>query len=100
MMNRLEPAQAEFETALRLAPGNAQTHIDLADLLVSRRQPQQAETEYRKALGITPANAEAHLALARLLARRGNTVDARDHYQKAAMSQDPELREEALKALR
>ena len=100
LMNRLEPALAEFETALRLAPGNAQTLIDLADLLVSRRQPQQAETEYRKALAITPANAEAHLALARLLARRGNTVEARDHYQKAAMSQDPELREEALKSLR
>ena len=53
----------------------------------------------------THAHHLAHLRHTRrccqgLLARRGNTVDARDHYQKAAMSQDPELREEALKALR
>jgi Tfp pilus assembly protein PilF len=98
-MNRMDAAQAEFETALRLAPQNAQTRLDLADLLATRGQAVRAEAEYRKALMQAPGAFDAHLAFARLLLRRGNAVEAKDHLQKAAASPDPALRAEAMRLL-
>jgi Flp pilus assembly protein TadD len=70
MPGRLPGAIAEFETALRLAPGYAQAHNDLGVVLLyvpGRRA--QAVAEFRAALSINPNDPQAQSNLQRAMSQ-------------------------------
>jgi len=61
---KYDEAEKEYREALRLDPGNADIHFNLAALLQDQIRYQEAEEEYRKAIELNPLHAEAHYNLA------------------------------------
>ncbi len=94
-----EGARSELETTIRLAPNQAEAHNELGDLLGAKGNRQRAAEEYRTAIRLRPELYEAHLGLANILAHQGAIEEAREHFEHAAMSTDPAVRDQALKAL-
>jgi Tfp pilus assembly protein PilF len=45
----VDRAQAEIEQALRIRPGLAEVHRDLADILAAKGRAHEAAAEYRRA---------------------------------------------------
>ena len=91
--------QIQLQEAVRLNPGAAQAHADLADVLAAQGRLENAASEYRRAVELNPEAYAAHLSLGEILARGGNMAEARAHIEKAAQSPDPEIRQAAQKAL-
>ena len=62
-----EPAIAELQQALNLAPGDASVQLDLADLYVNAKKYDLAEHLYRSLLAVKPNDPELRYGLGRLL---------------------------------
>jgi tetratricopeptide (TPR) repeat protein len=75
----------EFQTALRLAPGSAATHVNLANLLAKQHARDEAMAHYSEALRLDPAFVEARCYIAALLLEEGRTEDAAAHYLAALL---------------
>jgi tetratricopeptide (TPR) repeat protein len=80
---RLAEAQAEYAEAVRLNPGSAGAHYDLAHLLRRQGRLAEAEAEYAEAVRLDPANAEAHNNLGALLMLRGAFKQAHAEFTEA-----------------
>ncbi len=76
-------ALEHFREAVRLEPGSAQAHYNLATALESSGLVDEASSEYRKALDIAPEYAEAHNNFAILLARKGFLEEGLKHINEA-----------------
>ena len=96
----LPEALTEFETSLRLHPGDspaqynmARVHVDLGDAWLQKPGgAQQAIAEYRIALQIEPEYAQAHSNLGLVLAQMGRVKEAITEYQ-TALRINPKLAE-------
>ena len=87
---RNEPAkaEAEYRAALKLAPREIPTYINLADLDRGLGRDDEGETVLHEALAIAPDNADVHYALGLLLVRQHKLAEATAMLAKAA-SLDP-----------
>ena len=81
---RLDEAEKDFQTALRLDPAFVPAYVNLADLFRLQRREPEGEQLLRRALEIDPANAAAHHALGLLLVRTRRLPEALDELGAAA----------------
>ena len=72
-----------IEAALRAQPQAAETHNDLANLLMERGDTNQAIEHYRRSLAIAPRNVVARTNLGIALTRMGRLQDARAEFEEA-----------------
>jgi len=86
--NQLGSAQEDYETAVKLAPGDPRTHLKLGDLYMFEHNYPAAEVEYVKVSGLKPGDPESHVALARLYAARSRW-GAAENQMRAAVALDP-----------
>jgi tetratricopeptide (TPR) repeat protein len=95
--NRLDGAVQEFQTTLRLDPGNMRAQLDLAHTFVSMGQYLAAEASFKAAVTDSPRELAAHLALARFYADRSwRVVEGGLPAARAAADlapQDPQVRD-------
>jgi Tfp pilus assembly protein PilF len=94
---QLEEAKANYEAALRLAPGHspgyeAIIHNSLGLVLVRQGRPDEALPHFAQAVRLSPAFAEAHSNYANGLAADGRFADAVVHYR-AALASKPDFTE-------
>lgn len=81
--DRTPEAIAEFETALRLQPDDADALASLGNSLTAAGRLDEAVARLTAALRLKPALAEAHLNLGVALDRLGRSEDALPHYETA-----------------
>lgn len=93
-------AEEEYRQVIRLNPGLAEAYFGLGNALVAERKPADAIAAFRQAVERNPDYYEAHLVLGIILSKSGNAAEARPHLQRAAESNDPAVRDAALRALR
>jgi len=89
-VGRTEEALLHYREAVRLDPGNAEAHYNLARNRMVEHRVEEAVDEYRAALASNPNLAYAHCNLADALLLLGSTAEAIRHYQ-AAVHLDPHL---------
>jgi cytochrome c-type biogenesis protein CcmH/NrfG len=99
-ISHFDEAQRELEASSRADPGFADAHELLGDLLMARKQVQDAVSHYREAVRISPDSSRAHLGLGAALVAAGDVGDAIPHLQKAAAGSDAATREQAAEMLR
>jgi len=92
-------AIAALQAGVRLAPGLARAHTDLADVLAVTGRVDEAAREYELAIQANPREYEAHYGLGEIFARQRRTSEAILHFQAAAQSADPALRDAATSRL-
>lgn len=85
---QFEQSCKEFESALRINPLDADSHLRFAVFLSDHDRTDEACRYFESALAIDPNNTEAHQAYAKVLTAQGRTVEAREHYQ-IALKLDP-----------
>lgn len=81
---RLDEAQREFETALKLNRWFPPAYLSLAELHRRKGQDPVGEGVLRKGLEIAPKSADLHHALGLLLVREKRTAEATDELRRAA----------------
>jgi Flp pilus assembly protein TadD len=81
--NRPAEAAKHFDHAVRLKPGDALLHFNLAKALVAAGSPEPAGAALRRALALNPRLAEAHNELGVLLFAQGRLPDALVHLREA-----------------
>ena len=97
---RAAEAGGEYEQAIRIDPALAEAYYGLGNSLAARGLTDDAVRAFRSAIERNSEYYEAHLALGTIMARTGKTAEARAHFRKAAQSDDPAVRNAALRALR
>jgi tetratricopeptide (TPR) repeat protein len=98
-MNRLADAQTHIEAALKDDPNLAEAHDVLGGLLESRGRVDAALVQYQEAVRIRPNFGKAHLDLGVILLNRRELAAAAAELRLASGDPDPEVREQARKAL-
>lgn len=83
-VGRLDAAERAYERAREQWPRSVWPVLGLANVNLTRGDPERAEKGYFEALEIDPGNAVAHNNLAELLAARGCMSAARSHIARAA----------------
>ncbi len=86
--NQVGSAQEDYETAVKLAPDNAQAHMKLAEFYMFEHNYPAAEAEYTKVAMLQPLNAQCHAKLAALYSSRGQWSLA-ENQMRAAVALDP-----------
>jgi len=99
LLHSYDAALSQLSTAVRLSPKQAQTRSDLADVLTARGRLDEALENYSEAIQLSPNLDAAHLGLGLILLRKGDIAGARAHLEEAAQSPNPDIRNQALKAL-
>jgi tetratricopeptide (TPR) repeat protein len=89
-VGRTAEALLHYREAVRLEPGNAEAHYNLARNRMAEHRVEEAVGEYRAALASNPNLAYAHCNLADALLLLGLTAEAIQHYQ-AAVRLNPRL---------
>ncbi len=82
-LNRPEEALAALENAVKLAPGDAGTHYNLAVALEALHQHDDAIAALKRSIELQPAKAAAHYNLATLLQMTGENTGAENHFTEA-----------------
>ncbi|QQO56708.1 MAG: PEP-CTERM system TPR-repeat protein PrsT [Thiohalocapsa sp. PB-PSB1] len=90
-MGNLDGAQASFEQALALTPGEPSAAGNLAAIALSRGDVDAARGYYRQVLDQRPAHKDTLLALAGLEARAGNDEVAEGLLQQTIMAHPADL---------
>ncbi|MEI9814113.1 MAG: tetratricopeptide repeat protein [Acidobacteriota bacterium] len=80
---QMEAAYVELVAAVRLLPGLAANHVNLAIVLRLRGEPEQALIEARKALQLDPGRPNIRLTTARILLMLGRKEEAKYHLLRA-----------------
>jgi len=83
MQRKTEQADAEFRTALAIAPDSADLQYHLGYVSALRGQTSEAVAYYRKALEIYPQHVEAHFRLGTALAASDCFDEALAHFRQA-----------------
>src|ERR1700683_4195026 len=98
-MNRLADAENHILAALKDDPNLPEAHDVLGGLLENRGRVDAALAEYREAVRLRPNFGKAHLDLGTALANRRDLAGAAEEFRKAAADADPQIRQEATRAL-
>jgi Tfp pilus assembly protein PilF len=98
-MNRLAESQTHIEAALKDDPNLAEAHDVLGGLLETQGRIDAALVQYREAVRIRPNFGKAHLDLGAVLITRRNLAAAAEEFRKASSDPDPEIRQQAARAL-
>jgi Tfp pilus assembly protein PilF len=98
-MNRLADGQTHIEAALKDDPNLPEAHDVLGGLLENRGRIDAALAQYREAVRLRPNFGKAHLDLGAALVNRRDLAGAAQEFQKAAADPDPEIQQQAKKAL-
>jgi tetratricopeptide (TPR) repeat protein len=80
---RTEEAMAHLRRALTLAPGFAQAHYDLGNLLLRLGRAGEAIPHFQETVQVRPNSAEAHRQLGNALRQAGRMAEAVGQYEKA-----------------
>jgi tetratricopeptide (TPR) repeat protein len=80
---RKSDALAEYQTAIKLEPRRAESHKNLARLIVDFGQPEEAVAEYQTALRLNPGYISAHYEFGLLLIKLGRFDEARQQLNDA-----------------
>jgi tetratricopeptide (TPR) repeat protein len=80
---RIPEAIAQYDSALRLAPGYAEAHYDLGNALRKTDRTSEAITQYGAALHLKPEFAQAHNNLGNALVSAGRIPEAIAQYEAA-----------------
>ena len=86
-MGRINEAEQELQTALRLDPSYLPAMVNLADLYRIQQRESEAQQFLEKAIAVDPSAAEPIHALGLLKARLGRQQEALDLFAKAAQLQ-------------
>jgi tetratricopeptide (TPR) repeat protein len=97
LMNRPADAAVHFEATMKLQPGSAAAHYNLATALAGANRVDEAVVEYRRALELRPGYALAHNNLAVAFLSLGRTQEALQNFRDAIRF-DPNLLEAHLNA--
>jgi tetratricopeptide (TPR) repeat protein len=97
LMNRPADAAVHFEATLKLQPGSAPAHYNLATALAGAKRVDEAVAEYRRALELRPGYALAHNNLAVAFLSLGRIQEALQNFRDAIRF-DPNLLEAHLNA--
>ena len=73
---RLEEAESNFRSAIRIRPGMARAHSGLGDVLARRGALDEATAAYELALQIDASLGRAHAQLGAVLLQRGRSAEA------------------------
>jgi tetratricopeptide (TPR) repeat protein len=82
-LGRLDEAEKEYETALRIDPGYMKVHVNMASLLMSKSKLDEAKKYYDRAIRLDPSSGEVRSGYAYLLERLGRSDEARAEYENA-----------------
>ncbi len=82
-LGRLDEAEKEYQTALRIDPSYMKVHVNMASLLMSKSKLDEAKKYYDRALQLDPSSGEVHSGYAYLLERLGRPDEARAEYENA-----------------
>ena len=88
--DRADAAEALYREAIRIDPGFAVAHSNLATTLARQGKMDEAETQYRKAIDLQPDYAEAHHGLGVVLLSREEFDPAIREFREALKS-NPDL---------
>jgi tetratricopeptide (TPR) repeat protein len=83
-IERLDEAESEYQTAIKLQPSFVPAYVNLADLYRIKGMDDEGERMLRKALKVSPQNAEVYHALGLLLVRKKQMPEAIDALGKSA----------------
>jgi len=78
---RPEDAIVQFQSALQINPGDAETHYNLGIAFSQTGRTDEAVAQYQKAVQINPDYAEAHCNLGNIFLAKGRVDDAITHFQ-------------------
>ena len=81
--NRIDEAIAHYSEAVRLAPDEAEWHVNLGLLLVRKGEIARAADAFARAALLRPHHAESHNNLGAMLARLNRTPEAIASYTRA-----------------
>ena len=81
--NRIDEAIAHYSEAVRLAPDEAEWHVNLGLLLVRKGEIARAAESFERAVRLRPRDAESYNNLGAMLARLGRTPEAIAAYARA-----------------
>jgi Tfp pilus assembly protein PilF len=79
----VDAAIANYQSALRLAPDNAEWHVDLGLLFVRQDRVAEAAASFHRAVELRPDDAKAHNNLGAMLARQARWDDAIAQYRRS-----------------
>jgi tetratricopeptide (TPR) repeat protein len=81
--NRVDEAIAHYTEAVRLAPDEAEWHVNLGLLLVRNKEFARAAESFERAVRLRPGDAESYNNLGAMLARLNRTTEAIAAYTRA-----------------
>jgi tetratricopeptide (TPR) repeat protein len=81
LAGQTDNALQQYQTALQLAPGEAETHMAIAGGLYAQGKIDDAMNMYAQSLTVDPTYAAAHFARGLIFEKRGQLDDARTEYQ-------------------
>jgi tetratricopeptide (TPR) repeat protein len=90
----VDGAVKEFEEALRIEPGKANAHYNLAVLLARQNKHEQAITHLRSALDVEPGDQSARFLLAQELNKSGRADEALAEYARVEPGNEAALLEQ------
>ena len=82
-LGRLDEAEKEYQTALRIDPSYMKVHVNMASLLMSKSKLDEAKKYYDRAIQLDPNSGEVRSGYAYLLERLGRPDEARAEYENA-----------------
>src|ERR1700736_4940718 len=82
-IGRLDEAEKEYQTALRLDPDYVKVHVNLALVFMSKSKLDEAKKYYERAVQLDPTAGEVRSGYAYLLERLGRADEARAQYENA-----------------
>src|SRR5882724_4458039 len=82
-LGRLDEAEKEYQTALRIDPSYMKAHVNMASLLMSKSKLDEAKRYYDRAIQLDPSSGEVRSGYAYLLERLGRPDEARAEYENA-----------------
>ena len=82
-LGRLDEAEKEYQTALRIDPSYMKVHVNMASLLMSKSKLDEAKRYYDRAIQLDPSSGEVRSGYAYLLERLGRPDEARAEYENA-----------------
>ncbi len=80
---REDEAIAEFQSALKISPGNGEVYRDLAQVLENQGRYTEAEAMFQESLKKRPGDWLGHLLLALFLERRNRYAESETEFQRA-----------------
>jgi Tfp pilus assembly protein PilF len=80
---RLDEAEKEYQTTLRIDPSYVKVYTNLGQLFVSKSKLEDAKKYYEKAIELDPQTGEIRSGYAYLLERLGRADEARAEYENA-----------------